>query len=417
MSQQSYRVSLVLFFLGTGISWFGNTLASIAIPWYVLSTTGSAAKTGVAASVSGIGVVCGAMFGGVLIDRLGPRKTVLLADLLSGLTLAGIPLLALSGRLSFPLLLILAFGGALLDPPGNAGRQAYLPRLAAPAGLSPERANASYTGVLQGTNLIGAALAGVLIATFGVASVLWLDVATFCIAIGLLLYARPGEAPAPPPQDDPERGPGGGAMVRFVRDAFAGMRFLWYEPVLRGFVLAGTIQSFLTPVLLGVIIPVYILHNYGSAGRLGFLLAAYTTGALASATLYGLVGHRLPRRRLIIALGLVAPLGLALLVTTVPLGVAMLALLLLGAEQGPISAIANAQLQRQTPPVLLGRVITATFAFALLGGPIGTLLGGLSIERLGLQGTILIVLCCSFARWMILRGNRAMRALDRDTAR
>jgi predicted MFS family arabinose efflux permease len=412
MSRQSYRASFVLFLLGTGISWFGNTLASIAIPWYVLTTTGSAAKTGMAASVSGIAVVFASVFGGMIIDRLGPRKTVLLADLLSGLTLVCIPLLAFFGRLSFSLLLLLAFGGALLDPPGNAGRQAFLPSIAAPAGLSPERANAYYTSVLQGTNLVGAALAGLLIVKFGVASVLWFDVATFIIAIGLFLCIRFGKALEQSPQAHPERGQGRGAMTHFVGDIFAGIRFLWHEPVLRALVLTGTIQSLLTPVLLSVILPVYILQNYGGAGRLGFLLAAYTSGALASATIYGLVGHTIPRRTVIVALGLVATLALGLLIPTVPLGIALLALLLLGAEQGPISTIANAQIQRQTPPALVGRVISATFAFALIGNPIGTLLGGIAVERVGLRATLLIVLGCYATRSMIQRFNRSMRTLD-----
>jgi MFS family permease len=135
MSHLSYRAAFVLFLLGTGISWFGNTLASIAIPWYVLSTTGSATKTGVAASISGLAVVFSSVFGGVIIVRLGPRRTVRLADVLSGLTLACIPILDHFGRLSFPGLLLLAFGGALLDPPGNAGRQACLPKIAVPARL------------------------------------------------------------------------------------------------------------------------------------------------------------------------------------------------------------------------------------------------------------------------------------------
>ncbi len=412
MSQLSYRAAYVLFLIGTGISWFGNTLASIAIPWYVLSTTGSAAKTGAAASVSGLAVVLSSVFGGVIIDHLGARRTVLLADLLSGLTLACIPTLDHFGRLSFPVLLLLTFGGALLDPPGNAGRQAFLPKIAMPAGFSPERGNAHYTSVLQGTNLVGAVLAGLLIVKFGVASVLWLDVATFIVALGLLLFIGSGKAPAQSQQADPERAPGHEALLRFMEDIFAGIRFLWHTPVLRIFVLAGTMQSFLTPLLLSVILPVYIQQQYGSAGGLGFLLAAYTTGALASTTLYGLVGDRVPRRRLIIALGLLATLALGLLIPTVPLGITLLALLLMGTEQGPIGAIANAQIQRQTPPELLGRVITATFAFALIGGPLGTLLGGLSIEHLGLRFTMLIVLSCSVTRWIILQCDRALRTLS-----
>ncbi len=411
MRYPSYRAPFIVFLAGTGISWFGNTLASIAIPWYVLTTTGSAAQTGVAASVTGLAVVIAALFGGVLIDRLGARRTVVLADLLSGLTLAAIPILEHFGRLSFPALLLLVFGGALLDPPGNAGRQACLPRLAGSAGLTPERANAHYTSVLQGTNLVGAAVAGLLIARFGVAAVLWLDAGTFVVAIGLTLISGPGTAPPVVARDVVDGAGGRGVLARFVADVSAGVRFLWRTPVLRTFVLVGALQSVLTPVLLVVILPVYIREHYGGAARLGLLLAAYTTGTLAGATLYGLVGHRLPPRGLVLILSMLAALALGALILPVPLGLTALALLLLGLEQGPIGAIANAQVQRRTPPALLGRVITATFAFALLGGPLGTLLGGIAVERAGLPIVLLLVLTGTLARWLILRRAHALHML------
>jgi len=265
--------------------------------------------------------------------------------------------------------------------------------------------------VLQGTNLIGAALAGFLIVEFGIASILWLDVGTFIIALGLLLSLGPGKVLDQSQQADSEGGQGRGALSRFMQDIFAGIRFLWHKPVLRTFVFIDTMQSFLTTLLLGVLLPVCIQQQYGSTTRLGFLLAAYTTGTLVSAMLYGLVEHRLPRRRLIVALGLLSTLALGLFISPVPLGITLLALLLMGAEQGPISAIANAQIQRQTPPALLGRVITAPFAFALLGGPLGTLLGGLAIDYLGLQFTMLLVLSCYLIRWIILHRDRALHTL------
>jgi len=112
-----------------------------------------------------------------------------------------------------------------------------------PPGFSPERANAHYTSVLQGTNLIGAALAGFLIVEFGIASILWLDVGTFIIALGLLLSLGPGKVLDQSQQADSEGGQGRGALSRFMQDIFAGIRFLWHKPVLRTFVFIDTMRN------------------------------------------------------------------------------------------------------------------------------------------------------------------------------
>jgi predicted MFS family arabinose efflux permease len=104
------------------------------------------------------------VLGGAVVDRFGPQRTSILADLLSGATVALVPLLSHTVGLPFGLLLLLVFLGALLDTPGATARQALLPGLAETGELRLERANGLYHSVENAASLVGPLLAGLLVA-------------------------------------------------------------------------------------------------------------------------------------------------------------------------------------------------------------------------------------------------------------
>src|SRR3954454_21447685 len=84
----------VLALLGANtISLVGSQLTIVAIPWFVLITTGSAARTGLVAFCELVPSILASFFGGALVDRLGHRRASIVADLVSGATVAVIPLL------------------------------------------------------------------------------------------------------------------------------------------------------------------------------------------------------------------------------------------------------------------------------------------------------------------------------------
>ena len=66
-----------------GISQTGSALTFLAIPWFVLETTGSAARTGLTAAVEAVAVVVAGFLGGALVDRIGHKRTSVVSDLIS----------------------------------------------------------------------------------------------------------------------------------------------------------------------------------------------------------------------------------------------------------------------------------------------------------------------------------------------
>jgi MFS family permease len=158
----------------------------------VLETTGSAVQPGLTAFAGTLPLVIGAFFGGALVDRIGHKRAIISADLISGIMVALIPLLYHTVGLAFWQLPALVFLGALLDIPGATAHKALMPELAALARLRLEKANAAFATIERGSLLVGPILAGVLIAGIGASNVLWYRRAKLC-SIGGVSRPDPGD--------------------------------------------------------------------------------------------------------------------------------------------------------------------------------------------------------------------------------
>lgn len=138
------------------ISLYGNVLAAIAIPWFVLVTTGSALQTGIAALFTSAPLAIGAFFGGTLVDRLGARRASVVGDLSSAVSVAGIPLLHGLGILEFWHILALGFVGSLFDAPAYAARESLLPATSERTRVRLERSTSIWTASEHGSYVLGA---------------------------------------------------------------------------------------------------------------------------------------------------------------------------------------------------------------------------------------------------------------------
>src|SRR4051794_14665986 len=98
-------------------------MTAVALPWFVLTTSGSPARMGIvmAAEFAGI-AVCGIPSGRVA-TALGPRRTMLTSDLVRAPLVALIPLLHWADLLTFPLLLAVAFAVGAFFPAYSSSQQ------------------------------------------------------------------------------------------------------------------------------------------------------------------------------------------------------------------------------------------------------------------------------------------------------
>ena len=400
------RLPIVSLFAANAISMAGNVLAAIAIPWFVLQTTGSAAQTGITGFFTVLPVVLAGFLGGALIDRLGYRPTSIIADLASGVTVALIPLLHFTIGLQFWQLMVLVFLGGLLDAPGTTARAALIPELAALAKMPLERATSIGQTVERGSRLIGAPLAGLLIAVMGTANVLWLDAASFLISAAVVAVTiRPRTtAPRPAPQG------------KYFDEILSGLRFVRGHQLVLSLVTILMVTNFLDAAFSGVILPVYVIRVFGSATNLGAIFAAFGGGAVLGGIVFGAIGHRLPRYATFVALFTLAGLQYWTFALYQPFWVILIAAAIGGIAASPLNPIIETALYERVPSGMRGRVFGSITAGAWLTMPAGMLLSGFLTETFGLQ-TLLIALSLTYPlATLSMLFIPALRELDRRIA-
>src|SRR5215216_7447722 len=236
-SIQKDSLPIYSLFAANAISLVGNVLSAIAIPWFVLQTTGSATRTGITGFFTVLPVVLAGFFGGTLVDRLGYKRISIIADLASGVTTALIPLLYFTVGLEFWQLMVLVFLGALLDAPGSTARSALVPELAEMAHMPIERATSLIHIIERGARLIGAPLGGLLIALMGTENVLWLDAASFFISAGIIAVTIKIHQPVPQEEHKP-----GGSYFSELRE---GLSFIFNDKLVLAIVLMVMVTNFL----------------------------------------------------------------------------------------------------------------------------------------------------------------------------
>src|ERR671923_383510 len=173
-----------------GISQVGNTMTIVAGPWFVLQTTGSAAKTGLVGAALALGLLT-PVLGGPFVDRVGFRRGTVLADVVSAATVASIPALHLAGLLEFWHIVVLVFALTSINSLGDTAKLALVPALARLAQMPSERVNARDRAIARLGSVVGPFLAGALIVAIGAVNVLFVDAGTFCVSALLVAGGVP----------------------------------------------------------------------------------------------------------------------------------------------------------------------------------------------------------------------------------
>ena len=130
----------------------GNGISMVAFPWLVLQRTGSAVDASIVAAAATLPLLVATLVAGTAVDFVGRRRVAMLADALSAMSVAAIPVLAITlgtGSLTTVVLAGLAALGSFFDPAGMTARQSMLPEAAARAGWTLDHTNSVYEAVFN----------------------------------------------------------------------------------------------------------------------------------------------------------------------------------------------------------------------------------------------------------------------------
>jgi MFS family permease len=358
------------------ISSLGSQMTFLALPWFVLETTGSPTRMGVVLAVEIAPIAILGIPSGTVIAHYGARLTMIVSDFARAPLIASIPVLHALGWLSFPLLLVLVFAFGCFLAPYFASQRLILPELVGDDEHVVAQANAVVEGAQRATALLGPAAAGLLIATFSAPVVLYVDAATFLASFVLLALLVPKRPPLPQTEE------GGGVL--------AGIRFLLRDRLLRVLgVTALFANGFGQIMSAGLTVLAY--EEYSSSKVAGTFFAAFGLGAvLGSVAAVRIVGRFDPLR-----LGAAAFVALTLpvfaLAIELPVPVVIVALAMSSFFGPLVNAPLIGVITIRTPEAVRAKVMTAVLTMAMLAGPIGLLLAGPLLEAWGPRPVFLLV--------------------------
>jgi MFS family permease len=355
LSVPNYR----LYFGGQIVSLAGNWMQIVAELWLILKLTDSGVYVGLATALQFTGILLFGALGGALADRFDKRKLLMISQTGMAVPAAILFILAATGTAeAWMVLAVIALRGLVLSV-DNPARQAFVIEI-----VGPERvvnAVGLNSVLVHSARITGPAIAGVIIALWGVAPCFAVNALSFVAMLIALARMDPTRISRP----EPRRRRGG------VRQA---LRYVADTPELR-------IPLLLMLVLgtLGfnfqVIIPLLAERSFGGAvSAYSLMMIAMGVGSIIGALL---VGARAQASKALIttaALGFGIASLLAAAAPTLPLE--MGALVLLGLAAVTFAAGINSGLQLAAAPEMRGRVM-ALYSIVFLGStPLGGPLSG-----------------------------------------
>ncbi len=387
LKSRNYR----LFFGGQSISLIGTWMTRIATSWLVYRLTDSALLLGISGFASQIPAFFFAPIAGVWIDRWDRRRTLLVTQVLAMVQSFALAALALSGHINIWWIVSLALFQGLINAFDMPARQAFVIQM-----IDDRRdlsnAIALNSSMVNGSRLLGPAIAGVVIAAVGEGYCFLIDGVSY-IAVIVSLMAMRITWVVPPKKE-----------THALRELADGWKYVIGSPAIRSILLllglvnmVGMPYSVLAPIVAG-----NVLH--GDAHTLGFLMGASGVGALMSAI-------SLAFRRTVIGLGKMIAIssgmfgaGLILFGVSRSMPLSMVVMMVTGFGMMQQMAASNTILQTIIHDSKRGRVM-AFYTLAVVGvAPFGSLLAGALAARFGAPTTLVMSgsICLLASLWFSL---------------
>lgn len=376
------RTGFVWFWTAATVSGFGTYVTTLAIQVLVVVTLHEGA--------AGVGLVSAArwlpylLFGlvvGVLIDRSRRRPLLITTDMVRGVLLIAIPVLAVTHHLSIIVLMSFMAVFGLMSLVNDSAAQSFLPRLVPGGLLADANARLDQSDAVAQTS--GPALAGGLVSLLTAPWAVLVDATSYVIS-GLLLLRIPVVEP-----------PSRRMTMQGIRvEAVEGLRWVYGHRTLRPFAI-GTHAWFLCFAVVNVILPPFALRTLGlSPFGLGIALAAGGVGGLLGALVATRLGRHFGAGRVVIACHAVMAIAVAAVALSTDHWTGWILFgageLVQGLSLGASNANEMGYRQTITPDNLQGRMNTTMRSINRAMIVVGAPLGGLLADRIGFRVTLWI---------------------------
>lgn len=351
---------------GGVVSGLGDQFTMIALPWLVLTMTGSALTMGLVIALMSIPRALFILVGGALVDRYSPKSVLMLSKHANAGLLAVLALMVLTNTVNMPAVYLLAFAMGLASAFSIPSGTSMLPHVVAPSQV--QLANGIMMGMRQLTMLSGPLLAALVFALFGDGSgagphamrgiglAFAIDCASFVLSAWTLSHVQLLHSPAR------------AAAEPVLRAIGAGLAMVWNDRALRTCMLYWALGALVVGGTMQVALPVLANSRLGGASALGLIMGVHGIGALAGMALTGVLKRFRLRTFGATLLAVDAIVGMLLIAMSQVAATWQAAcfMLVLGVLGGFMQVAVFTWIQQRVPRAMLGRAMSI-FMFIFMG--------------------------------------------------
>lgn len=365
-----------IYLAGSTVSLHGLWIYRVALGWFAWQLTGSEFWVGmIAFTQTAPAVIFGPLFG-VLADRFSRRKASLLINSLSAMNMLLLSTLAAKGHVDITVLTIISLMQGTLDGAHTPVRMTIVPNLVNPAQLHSAIAHSSIS--FNVSRFVGPAIAGIIIAKFGVATAFAVNGISYLalVAAVLVVTLNPAAERATAPTD----------VWSALLD---GIRYVLSHDTIRALLIIVAIVSTLARGALEMMPAFADVVFQRGAGGLAMLTSALGAGAI-------LTGLALTRGsdwlsvRVIRFAAVISGILIFMLGSTSTFSLAMIIVGALGVLLSICGVGSQILIQTSVEDDVRGRVSSLWGMIAFGGVAIGSLLIGTAASEYGLQATVLV---------------------------
>jgi MFS family permease len=377
-----------LFWSGQLVSLIGTWMQSVAQSWLVLELTNSPLRLGVVGALQFTPMLVLSFFAGALADRLPKRRLIIVSQSVLFAQALALALLVRFGHVQYWHVTVLALVYGVANTIDMPTRQAFIVEMVGRSDLT--NAIALNSGMFNAARVVGPALAGVLIAHWGMAPAFFCNALSFLPVIAILAAIHTEGLP---------RALAGRAMTEEI---WEGVQYALRTPrITLTLAMVLAVSAFLFNY--NVIVPLVardVLH--AEARGFGLLMTSLGVGAVCGAVALALWAQDRPPVVALVVPALVQAAGTGLLAGVSRFGAAVALLFVMGFCGILFMAGSNSTLQLTVPDELRGRIMSLnTMMFAGVT-PFGSLLVGWAAEAFGIRTSIVIASSCGAAAVLAL---------------
>jgi MFS family permease len=369
-----------LFWLGQLVSLIGTWMQSVAQSWLVLELTNSPLRLGIVGALQFTPMLVLSFFAGALADRLPKRRLIILSQSVLFAQALALAVLVQFGHVEYWHVAVLALVYGIANTMDMPTRQAFIVEMVGRSDLT--NAIALNSGMFNAARIVGPAVAGFLIAHWGMAPAFFFNALSFLPVIAILMVIR---------NDGLPRAAGGRGMAEEIRE---GIRYALRTPrITLTLAMVLVVSAFLFNY--NVVVPLLardVLHE--EARGFGLLMTSLGVGAVCGAVALAVWGRGRPPVVALVVPALVQAAFTGALAGVSTFGAAVVMLFVMGFCGILFMAGSNSTLQLTVPDELRGRVMSLnTMVFAGVT-PFGSLLVGWAAEAFGIRTSMLIASAC-----------------------